>query len=172
MERMCWCSGSKGFNPMARYVQRCLLDAPQIAQSLTLRLSKLLPPEYPAGSNQQLLGVNQRLRFLKYLPGMHHADHTDCAHEDELGQSFLTVQVYLNSSFTGGCTTFISDRLVPIEPSVGKAIIFDHGLYHRGSMVTSGVKYAIRLDVSYKAVLKDVPVRPEVEQRKGRWLRK
>jgi len=113
------------------------------------------------------LGVNQRLRFLKYLPGMHHADHTDCAHEDENGKSFLTVQLYLNSSFGGGQTTFISDQLVPIEPIAGKAIVFDHELYHRGGMVTSGVKYALRMDVSYKAKLAG-----EAVARKSRWARK
>ncbi|CAJ1445956.1 unnamed protein product [Effrenium voratum] len=56
----------------------------------------------------------------KYVPGMHHSDHTDCAHEDEAGRSFLTVQLYLNDRFSGGRTTFISDRLVPIEPTPGK----------------------------------------------------
>lgn len=160
-------AGSRGFNPMARYAHRCLLDAPRIAQALTRRMATLLPAEYPVGSKQQLLGVNQRLRFLKYLPGMHHADHTDCAHEDENGKSFLTVQLYLNSSFGGGQTTFISDQLVPIEPIAGKAIVFDHELYHRGGMVTSGVKYALRMDVSYKAKLAG-----EAVARKSRWARK
>eukprot|EP00439_Symbiodinium_sp_Y106_P015034 s4244_g2.t1 len=168
-------AGSRGFNPFARYAFRCLLDAPQVAAAVTRRLAQLLPSEYPTGSGQQLLGVNQRLRFLKYLPGMHHADHTDCAHEDENGRSFLTIQLYLNTDFTGGRTTFISDRLVPIEPSTGGAIVFDHELYHRGEMVTSGQKYALRMDVSYQkpGASSSPPVKTEVEERRrGRWGRK
>lgn len=77
------------------------------------------------------------------------------------------MQLYLNSSFGGGQTTFISDQLVPIEPIAGKAIVFDHELYHRGGMVTSGVKYALRMDVSYKAKLAG-----EAVARKSRWARK
>eukprot|EP00438_Fugacium_kawagutii_P012086 Skav202405 [mRNA] locus=scaffold815:479969:480442:+ [translate_table: standard] len=157
---------------MARYVHRCFLDAPQVAQALTKRLAELLPAEYPVGSEQQLVGVNPRLRFLKYLVGMHHADHTDCAHEDELGRSFLTVQLYLNSEFGGGRTTFISDQLVPIEPTTGGAIVFDHELYHRGGIVTSGVKYAIRMDVSYSKAQPNIPSVPAEVPRKSRWSRK
>ncbi|CAJ1410525.1 unnamed protein product [Effrenium voratum] len=163
---------SKGFNPFAHFALRCLVDAPLVAQALTRRLRRLLPSEYPPQSGRQLLGVNQRLRFLKYVPGMHHSDHTDCAHEDEAGRSFLTVQLYLNDRFSGGRTTFISDRLVPIEPTPGKAAIFDHELYHRGQMVTSGVKYAVRMDVSYGAPgAFEAPGAP-AERRKGRWGRK
>jgi hypothetical protein len=144
-------AGSRGFNPFARFALRCLIDAPLVAAAMTERLKDLLPQEYPAQSGRQLIGINERLRFLKYTPGMHHGgDHTDCAHEDEkLGRSFLTVQLYLNSDFSGGRTTFISNRLVPIEPAAGKIAVFDHELYHRGGQVTQGTKYAVRMDVLY-----------------------
>merc|ERR1712118_470077 len=81
---------------------------------------------------------------------MHHCgDHTDCSHEDERGKSFLTVQLYLNCDFSGGRTTFISNRLVPVEPSPGTVVVFDHELYHRAGQVAQGTKYAIRMDVMY-----------------------
>merc|ERR1712070_217938 len=116
----------------------------------TARLKDLLPKEYPPNSGRHLIGITDRLRFLKYERGMHHSgDHTDCAHEDERGTSQLTVQVYLNANFEGGRTTFISERLVPVVPEPGLAVIFDHELYHRGGMVLSGTKYALRLDVMY-----------------------
>jgi len=143
-------AGSRGFNPFARFALRCLVDAPRMAALVTSRLRDLLPIEYPPGSGRPLVGVNERCRFLKYLPGMHHGgDHTDCAHEDERGRSFLTLQVYLNVAFRGGRTTFISDALVPIEPELGCGVVFDHELYHRGGMVTEGIKYALRMDVLY-----------------------
>lgn len=144
-------AGSRGFNPFARFALRCLVDAPSVAAALTARLKDLLPKEYPPNSGRHLIGINDRLRFLKYTPGMHHSgDHTDCAHEDEqLGKSFLTVQLYLNSDFSGGRTTFISNRLVPVEPAAGTVVVFDHELYHRGGQVTHGTKYAVRMDVMY-----------------------
>merc|ERR1711912_145954 len=112
------------------------------------RLKDVLPKEYPEQSGRYLIGVNDRLRFLKYMPGMHHSgDHTDCAHEDpEIGISRITVQIYLNDQFGGGRTTFISDRLIPVEPTVGGIVAFDHELYHRGGLVTCGTKYALRMD--------------------------
>lgn len=144
-------AGSRGFNPFARFALRSLVDAPEVAAAITARLAALLPSEYPPGSGRPLVGVNERLRFLKYLPGMHHSgDHTDCAHDDPTrGRSFLTVQLYLNSDFSGGRTTFVSDRLIPIEPAAGSAVVFDHELYHRGGVVTAGTKFAMRLDVLY-----------------------
>jgi len=144
-------AGSRGFNPFARFALRCLLDAPAVASAVTKRLQNLLPQVYPPGSRRQLVGVNERMRFLKYHPGMHHSgDHTDCAFEDSArGRSFLTVQLYLNDAFQGGRTTFVSDHLVPVEPSPGGAVVFDHELYHRGGMVTKGTKYAVRMDVLY-----------------------
>lgn len=144
-------AGSRGFNPFARFAFRCLADAPGVAAALDRRLGALLPTEYPPGSGQRRVGFNQRLRFLKYLPGMHHSgDHTDCAHEDpDVGKSMITVQMYLNDQFQGGRTTFISDRLIPVQPTVGGIVAFDHELYHRGGLVTSGVKYALRMDVMY-----------------------
>lgn len=148
-------AGSRGFNPFARFALRCLVDAPNVAAVLDKRLGEILPQQYPPHSGQQRVGFNHRLRFLKYLPGMHHAgDHTDCPHEDpETGKSAITVQMYLNTEFTGGRTTFISDRLIPVEPTVGGIIAFDHELYHRGGVVTSGTKYALRMDVMYKLPL-------------------
>merc|ERR1712060_767759 len=91
--------------------------------------------------------------------GHHSGDHTDCAFEDAASgqRSFLTVQLYLNDTFQGGRTTFISDRLVPIEPAPGTVVVFDHELYHRGGQVTEGVKYAVRLDVAYGLVPRGDP---------------
>eukprot|EP00928_Gymnodinium_smaydae_P037251 TRINITY_DN25891_c0_g1_i1.p1 TRINITY_DN25891_c0_g1~~TRINITY_DN25891_c0_g1_i1.p1 ORF type:complete len:644 (-),score=40.25 TRINITY_DN25891_c0_g1_i1:408-2276(-) len=190
-------AGSRGFNPFARFALRCLVDAPHVASAITARLSALLPGEYPPNSGRPLVGVNQRLRFLKYTPGMHHSgDHTDCAHEDPVhGRSFLTVQLYLNSNFSGGRTTFVSDRLIPVEPTPGGVVVFDHELYHRGGQVTEGTKYAVRMDVLYGHAGKPIslyesehsraqisersmptasrvePAAAAVPKRKGRWVR-
>jgi len=35
------------------------------------------------------------------------------------------------------------------NPKTGSALVFDHYLYHEGSEVISGVKYAIRSDVFF-----------------------
>ena len=110
----------------------------------------MIPEEY---EGRRFARVNHRLRVLKYDNGMHHADHTDRVYAEGAVASALTIQIYLNDGFEGGRTTFISDRLVPVEPGVGRAIIFDHGLYHRGGMLlgTDKPKYSLRLDILYTA---------------------
>ena len=57
--------------------------------------------------------------------------------------------VYLNDTYEGGATRFESTKVVG---SAGMALVFQHGLVHEGSKVTSGVKYVLRSDVMFSAV--------------------
>lgn len=61
--------------------------------------------------------------------------------------SFL---VYLNADFTGGATTFVTDPEVAILPETGMRLLFQHPLMHKGSLVTSGIKYVARTDLMYQ----------------------
>ena len=134
-------AGSGRFNAVTRFALRCVIDAPAVARALTERLRPHLPAQSPHAPGGALVGVSERLRFLKYEPGMHHAgDHTDKSYADPARgvRSALTLQVYLNDGYEGGRTTFVSEQLVPVEPVPGRAIVFDHELYHRGGMVLEG----------------------------------
>jgi hypothetical protein len=62
------------------------------------------------------VGLNERMRYLRYDPGTYFAPHYDGSyvrsHEaglERVGeQSFVTFQVYLNEGFRGGSTRFLS----------------------------------------------------------------
>lgn len=73
-------------------------------------------------------------------------------------------QIYLNDTFSNGCTTFFLPsptpgtlNAFPVKPSTGCALVFPHGdskgsLLHEGSPVgEGGAKYVIRTEVLYRA---------------------
>jgi hypothetical protein len=144
--------------PQYRDSSRCLIDSPELAQKLFLRLESFLPRTWKNGKFE-LVGLNERLRFLRYDPGQRFIPHTDGQYRREDGsgeESFLTVQLYLNEGFQGGETTFIDTddpknrTSFPIK--TGKVLIFEHRIVHEGTAVTEGRKYAMRTDVMYRPV--------------------
>jgi hypothetical protein len=61
----------------------------------------------------------------------------------------------------GGETTFIrrfssqeaelfSQNRIPVAPSTGSILVFQHDIYHEGSEVKSGTKYTLRMGVLYE----------------------
>lgn len=107
------------------------------------------------------LGLNERLRFLRYDKGHYFAAHSDGCYRrgDEAGPersgevSKVTCQLYLNEGFEGGATRFMdySDESIGVDviPRTGSVLLFEHPLFHEGSVLLSGRKYAIRTDVMY-----------------------
>ena len=58
------------------------------------------------------VGLNERLRFLRYDPGTYFASHYDDSYHREGGpkqgeRSYVTFQLYSNEEFEGGCTRFV-----------------------------------------------------------------
>ena len=103
-----------------------------------------------------MVGLNERLRFLKYSPGQYFKPHFDGSYRrpDGSEQSFVTVQLYLNQGMAGGDTTFLSNTRaednVAVAPRTGRVLVFQHDLLHEGSTLLEGVKYAMRTDVMYR----------------------
>jgi len=103
------------------------------------------------------VGLNERMRFLKYKPGHFFAPHRDLRYVrgpdagGRMGEtSHITVQLYLNDKFKGGTTRFLSGaRHHDVVPRAGSALIFDHDILHEGSKVMGGVKYSVRTDVMF-----------------------
>ncbi len=110
--------------------------------------------------NHVAVALNWRFRLYEYPPGTTFAPHVD--NRTSLPGDRVTLfslMIYLNESFTGGETTFFARRRrgqknVTVErrirPRTGMALVFDHLLFHEGSVVHSGVKYALRTDVIYQ----------------------
>jgi hypothetical protein len=70
----------------------------------------------------------------------------------------MTIMIYLNEGFTGGCTQFLDPKNESnsndVVPKTGQALLFDHLIYHAGAPLTEGVKYAIRTDVMFSQTQK------------------
>mmetsp|Transcript_1451 Transcript_1451/g.2376 ORF Transcript_1451/g.2376 Transcript_1451/m.2376 type:complete len:274 (+) Transcript_1451:42-863(+) len=165
---------------------RCIVDSPAVVEQiwqrilLSMNLSKphngellnsLLHVPFVGGNQARnsrsepcswnAVGLNERMRFLRYDPGTYFAPHNDgCymrgleAGRERKGEvSFVTLQLYLNEGFEGGATRFLShnyeDVGFDVVPQVGSVLLFQHDCYHEGALLKTGRKYAVRTDVMY-----------------------
>ena len=135
-----------------RHSLRSIIDDHAMADKLFQRIRSFLPSSI---EGWPLSCLNERLRFLRYEKGDFFAPHCDGVYTrpDVSERSFITVQLYLNEGAEGGATTFLDDDEqggVMIVPVTGRVLIFEHRILHEGSLVTGGIKYAVRTDVMYK----------------------
>jgi hypothetical protein len=141
---------ARGFvmRPDIRNNTRVIFDDAGFAQRLFERVEAQLPRPL---CGMQPVGANERFRCYRYEHEQRFAPHYDGAFvRDDSERSLLTFMVYLNEGFRGGTTTF-HDFDVEVVPKTGRALFFQHFLLHEGCSVTSGVKYALRSDVMYRA---------------------
>lgn len=143
------------------------------------RFLHLVPQEIHGG---KVKGINPRFRVYRYVPGAIYRPHIDGAWprsgiDPKTGEylydssppdapewSRLTLLIYLNDGFDGGCTTFFVPSgtvgtmdAFPVKPIAGCALAFPHGssigsLLHEGSPVgIGGAKYVIRTEILYES---------------------
>ncbi|CAF1338580.1 unnamed protein product, partial [Didymodactylos carnosus] len=136
---------------------RCVIDSIEMASVIWQHVRCYIPEEW--NNNYQVVGLNERLRFLRYDAGQKFEAHVDGAYrrkDRSHERSFLTIQVYLNEGFQGGATTFIDPEGlnpkvdVPCIPKQGMVLVFEHCLLHEGSALISGRKYTIGTNVMFK----------------------
>ncbi|EQC33919.1 hypothetical protein SDRG_08599 [Saprolegnia diclina VS20] len=138
------------YRPDVRNNERCILDDVETADILWRRLNGYLPSTF---DDRTLVGINERLWFLRYDVGHEFKPHYDGTYDRGNGEySVLTIQVYLNSVASGGGTgLWLDDKSdVPflVEPRPGRVLIFAHEpVCHSGEPVLDGRKYAIRSDI-------------------------
>ncbi|PPQ90331.1 hypothetical protein CVT25_007733 [Psilocybe cyanescens] len=107
-----------------------------------------------------LVGVNERLSFLRYENGHYFRPHCDGQLELPDGRcARATLQIYLgDDGVKGGATRILGPkgRYVDIEPKKGRVLIFQQrGLAHSGEDVIEGVKYTLRSDFMYRVTYPD-----------------
>lgn len=156
-----------------RNSDRSIIDDPKFAEEMWDRIRKatnddprLLTPGWKqaqvrGGGKYRAVGLNERLRFLRYDKGNFFAPHMDGCFirgnevgEDRAGErSLVTCQLYLNEEFEGGATRFsnyANDTIgYDVVPRTGSILLFEHSLFHEGSLLVEGRKYCIRTDVMY-----------------------
>lgn len=165
--------GKEVLNQSVRNCGRCIIDDDELSNAIYQRIrdalrgtvweKKLLTftsrkQHVNDSRTATAVGLNERMRFLKYEPGQFFAPHHDIRYVrgPEFGSragetSYVTVHIYLNEKVKGGSTRFLcGTRYYEVDPKVGSVLIFDHDLLHEGSKVTSGVKYSVRTDIMYK----------------------
>eukprot|EP00026_Physarum_polycephalum_P021671 Phypoly_transcript_25068.p1 GENE.Phypoly_transcript_25068~~Phypoly_transcript_25068.p1 ORF type:complete len:176 (+),score=13.36 Phypoly_transcript_25068:44-529(+) len=152
--------GRQEYAPDVRNSDRCIIDDEALAEKFYQKIKSHVPVQY---MGCQAVGLNERLRFLRYDPGNDFKPHQDGMYYRQSGpkmgeRSYITVQIYLNEGFEGGATTFFDEEntAIPVVPKIGSVLVFQHDLYHEGSLLVSGRKYAIRTDVMYK------PLHPKI----------
>ena len=140
--------------------KRCILDSVEKANMIWERIKDYIPDIWKDKlERHQVVGLNERLRFLKYGPGEYFAPHQDGKYvrPDGSEESFITIQLYLNEGFEGGNTTFMSlcnGENVGVVPKIGRVLVFQHDIRHEGSLLVQGTKYAMRIDIMYTSTRK------------------
>jgi hypothetical protein len=156
---------------------RCIIDDQMFAAELCRRISAACASHTPSpitiepfqSENIELVGLNERLRVLRYDPGEYFKPHCDGQYVDgEKGvYTLVTSQLYLNEGFTGGSTNLVTvdfkghgsistseqyDVAVQhaVVPRTGSVLLFQHDCLHEGEELVSGRKYTIRTDFLYK----------------------
>jgi 2OG-Fe(II) oxygenase superfamily len=81
------------------------------------------------------------IQLVRYRPGGHYLDHRDTPAIGATPRA-LSLVWYLNDSFTGGETRFVSPDII-ISPVSGVAIAFSPVVMHRAEPVITGAKYAV-----------------------------
>lgn len=143
-----------------RNSDRCMIDDERVASMFYHRSQQYIPETFGGMNNSSKhwikTGINERLRFLRYQKGGYFKPHFDGSYIRPNGeeQSFVTFFLFLNEACQGGSSTFVSMRNekdnFPCEPVTGRLVIFEHPIFHEGSLVKGGIKYALRSDFMYK----------------------
>jgi len=130
-----------------------------LADSIFNRIKHVLPQTF---KGRKLVGLNERLRILKYQPGdffRYHMDGTFLRQNDcsdgryrKGDQSFITMLFYLNEGYEGAETTFYCNPesvSLKVIPSTGMILLHDHRVLHGVPELKKGIKYVIRSDVMF-----------------------
>ncbi|CAF1214676.1 unnamed protein product [Rotaria sp. Silwood1] len=111
---------------------RCIIDDVNMANILFERIEPYLPKIW---KDYKLVGLNERLRFLRYDRGQQFKGHMNGVYQRSDGSgeiSCITIQLYLNDNYKG------------------MVLVFEHRLFHEGSLLKKGRKYTVRTDVMYR----------------------
>jgi hypothetical protein len=144
-------SGIEHFSDI-RKSARCIIDSEPFATALWSRIRHVIPETWNEG-RMNSVGINKRLRLLRYYPGDEFKPHCDGSYiSPESHISKITILIYLNVGYEGGYTMFMGEKgWVEIVPQVGSIAIQDQALLHCVPPLKNGVKYALRTEVMYAA---------------------
>jgi hypothetical protein len=129
-------------------------DDEEIAGEMWRRIEGVVREKISGVIKNEMIGLNPRLRVLRYQPGDYFRPHYDNWFMRDGTISLFTVMLYLNDGYGGGETVFLDDNdvkfKVPHRGKVGSVLIFEQEeLLHEGAELTSGEKYIVRTDIMF-----------------------
>lgn len=138
--------GKQIMNKEVRNNERIIFEDQKLADIMWAEIEQVVPKETEYG---YAIGLNERFRFYRYLPGMQFKAHKDGSFIRSINEwSSYTLLIYLNEVQKGGETLFEGGHA--IAPKTGRAVIFAHHLWHEGAEVLEGAKYVLRTDIMYR----------------------
>lgn len=137
--------------PQMRNNARTFLEDAELAADLWRRAAPFVPRSI---EGSQACGLHERFRFYRYELAEQFGLHMDgSVRRGETEESRLTFMIYLSEVEEGGETNFYQAGMnlqFSVQPSAGKALVFDHVRLHEGAPVRKGRKYVLRTDVMYR----------------------
>jgi hypothetical protein len=131
-----------------RKSQRLIIDSVPFTETLWKRIQHHIPSTW--NTSEEMVGLNERLRILKYMPGDEFKPHRDGNFISDEGHiSRITLLIYLNEGYEGGFTHYYThDGLwLGIPPKTGMVVLQDQNLYHCVPRLLNGCKYALRTEI-------------------------
>ena len=137
-------------NDRHRKYHRVQFKDSDLADKLYNHIKKYLPKKILKIAD----GMNDHIRLSMYEPGQFFGIHKDGINFDKLDKnrmSYATLNIFLNSDFTGGETTFYEKDSKTIKyvckPKAGRGAFFYSQQYHEGNKILCGYKYLLRTDL-------------------------
>ena len=133
----------------------------KLADTLFGKMKSFIPIDY---QELPIIGLNERLSFLKYSPGEYNPEYENGICDEDLYNSIqgsevehLIALIYLNDlkEEDGGETIFNKDtengvyQDYCVIPKVGRVLLFEDYFNHEGSILYNGLKYCIQTYVMY-----------------------
>jgi len=122
-----------------------------LAQKFYQKIRVVLGEEL--SNSLKMVRANRLIMTGMYKPGQHFNLHTDTGlyynRKDNQASKF-TLLIYLNDNYEGGETAFFNDdfeNLFDVKPKMGKALLFNIDMWHKGNEVLSGEKYWVGCEI-------------------------
>lgn len=137
--------GQRQMLSMVRTNERVDIESPEIAEQFWQKLKAI---NIPRIDGKQPIGLTPFFRFYRYEGEQKFNMHKDGRKEHNGNHTRMTMLVYLNDLKGSGATRF-RDADMDVFPRSGKALLFQHELWHAGMPVKNGIKYVLRTDVLF-----------------------
>jgi hypothetical protein len=145
----------------------------KLADTFFDKMKSFIPIDY---KGLPVIGLNERLSFLKYSRGEYNPYSENGIYDEDLDNSILSSKVkylialiYLNDlkEEDGGATFFYKDtengvyKDYCVIPKVGRVLLFEDYFNHEGSILYNGLKYCIHTYIMYGSFTKEEDFKEE-----------